>query len=118
MAGDRSPLPAHLWSGNLRETRPVVGMQPVTAGRVLKASINEITEVDVEGHRAWALTEEVPAMTRAGGPLSVRLVGGFDVYTVGTRPALHCGWAIREAGIPTSGLDLTCGTDRRQGRGV
>jgi hypothetical protein len=62
------------------------GMQPAPAGRVLKASGDEITEVDVEGHRAWTLTEDLPAMKRAGGPLPVRLLGGFDVYTVGARP--------------------------------
>jgi Winged helix DNA-binding domain len=62
------------------------GMQPAPAGRILKASAHQLTEVDVDGHRAWALTADLPGLARARGPLPVRLLAGFDVYTVGTRP--------------------------------
>jgi len=62
------------------------GMQPAPAGRVLKGSADELTEVDVEGHRAFMLTKDLPALRKAPGRLPVRLLPGFDVYTVGTRP--------------------------------
>jgi hypothetical protein len=62
------------------------GMQPAPAGRVLKASGDQLTEVDVEGHRASALTEEIPALARARLKTPVRLLPAFDVYVVGTRP--------------------------------
>ena len=62
------------------------GMQPAPAGRVMKALADELTEVDVEGHRASALTEEIPALARARLKSPVRLLPAFDVYIVGTRP--------------------------------
>jgi hypothetical protein len=62
------------------------GMQPAPAGRVMKASGDELIEVDVEGHRASALTEDVSALARARINTPVRLLPAFDVYVVGTRP--------------------------------
>lgn len=62
------------------------GMQPAPAGRVLKASADELTEVDVEGHHAWILTKDLPAVGKKKPRLPVRLLGGFDIYVVGTRP--------------------------------
>jgi Winged helix DNA-binding domain len=62
------------------------GMQPAPAGRVMKALADELTDVDVEGHRASALTEEIPALARARLKSPVRLLPAFDVYIVGTRP--------------------------------
>lgn len=41
------------------------GMQPAPAGRILKGSADELTPVDVEGCRAWALAEDVPGMRSA-----------------------------------------------------
>jgi uncharacterized protein YcaQ len=62
------------------------GMQPAPAGRVLKAFGDELTEVNVEGHRAWILTEDLPALRKSKSRPPVRLLAGFDVYVVGTRP--------------------------------
>ena len=61
------------------------GMQPATAGRILRASADDLVEVDVEGYRAWALAEDVAGM-RAQPPVPARLLPGFDVYVAGTRP--------------------------------
>lgn len=62
------------------------GMQPAPAGRVLKASADELAEVEVDGYRAWALAEDLPGLRAAASPPPVRLLAGFDVYVVGTRP--------------------------------
>jgi hypothetical protein len=62
------------------------GMQPAPAGRVLAASADDLVEVDVEGDRAMALAEDVAGIQAATAPLPARLLGGFDVYVVGTRP--------------------------------
>ena len=62
------------------------GMQPAPAGRILKASEDELTEIDIEGHRAWALSEDVKGMQAASVRAPVRLLPAFDVYVVGTRP--------------------------------
>jgi len=62
------------------------GTQPAPAGRVLKASADELAEVDVEGYRAWALAEDVAGMRAARPRAPLRLLPGFDVYIAGTRP--------------------------------
>lgn len=64
------------------------GMQPAPAGRVLKASGDELAEVDVEGHRAWALTEDLPELATDHHYPTPRLLPAFDVYVAGTRPRL------------------------------
>lgn len=80
------------------------GMQPAPAGRVLNASADELTEVDVEGHRAYLLSDDVPSLRRARPSSAVRLVPGFDVYTAGSRPhdslvpARHKHLVFRKAG--------------------
>jgi uncharacterized protein YcaQ len=63
------------------------GMQPAPAGRILKASGEELDEVDVEGERAWVLATEIPDMRRsARQDHPVRLLPAFDVYVTGSRP--------------------------------
>lgn len=62
------------------------GMQPAPAGRVLKECSEELTELDVEGHSAWALTDEVSGLRASRRPKGVRLLPAFDVYVAGTRP--------------------------------
>jgi hypothetical protein len=62
------------------------GTQPAPAGRVLKAVGEEITEIDVEGQRAWTTTQDLPALKRARVAEGLRLLPAFDVYVVGTRP--------------------------------
>lgn len=62
------------------------GMQPAPAGRVLQASADELEEVEVHDHRAWALAGDVAAMRRARPRSPARLLPAFDVYVAGTRP--------------------------------
>lgn len=62
------------------------GMQPAPAGRILEASADALAEVDVDGHRAWALAEDVAGLRAAAQRPPVRLLAGFDVYVAGTRP--------------------------------
>jgi hypothetical protein len=62
------------------------GMQPAPAGRVLKTFESELSEVDVEGDRAWVLAEDLPAIERAHLPAEPRLLPAFDAYVAGTRP--------------------------------
>lgn len=62
------------------------GTQPAPAGRVMKASGGSLTEVDVEGHLAWALASDLPALSKEKAADGVRLLPVFDAYTTGTRP--------------------------------
>lgn len=62
------------------------GMQPAPAGRILKATADDLTEVDVDGHQVWFPTADLDAITKAKPRLPVRLLAGFDVYVVGSRP--------------------------------
>lgn len=62
------------------------GMQPAPAGRILNASAEELAEVDVEGHRAWVLAEDVRRIRTTRRRAQARLLPGFDVYVAGTRP--------------------------------
>lgn len=62
------------------------GMQPATAGRILKASADELEEIEVEGEAAWALAGEAAAMRKARLRSPARLLPAFDVYVAGSRP--------------------------------
>jgi hypothetical protein len=62
------------------------GMQPATAGRILKTSADELEEVEVEGHAAWALAGDVAAMRKAMLRSPARLLPAFDSYVAGSRP--------------------------------
>jgi hypothetical protein len=62
------------------------GMQPATAGRVLRASADELVEVSVEGSPEWALRDDVEALAGTRTSDTVQLLPAFDVYTIGTRP--------------------------------
>jgi Winged helix DNA-binding domain len=105
------------------------GMQPAPAGRVLGASADELTEVDVEGHRAWLLRDDLPQLRRARRSSAVRLVPGFDVYTAGSRPHAslvadrHKHLVFRKAGwispvVLVGGMALGVWKHARTGRGV
>ncbi len=61
-------------------------MQPAPAGRVLRASGDELTEVHIEGHRAWALSDDLPTLSKPVRHPPPRLLPAFDVYVAGTRP--------------------------------
>jgi uncharacterized protein YcaQ len=62
------------------------GIQPAAAGRNLKASADELEEVEVEGGAAWALAGDVAAMRKARLRSPARLLPAFDVYVAGSRP--------------------------------
>lgn len=62
------------------------GMQPATAGRILKASADEVEEVEIEGWAGWTLIGDVAAMRKARLRSPARLLPAFDVYVAGTRP--------------------------------
>jgi hypothetical protein len=62
------------------------GMQPASAGRVMKSSGDDLAEVQIEEYRASAVGEDVKGLQRAARQLPPRLLPAFDVYVVGTRP--------------------------------
>jgi hypothetical protein len=62
------------------------GMQPAPAGRILKASADELEEVEVEGEGGWAVAGDVTAMGRDSARAPIRLLPAFDVYVAGARP--------------------------------
>ncbi|HEY3247902.1 MAG TPA: winged helix DNA-binding domain-containing protein [bacterium] len=65
---------------------------------------DEVAEIDVEGHRTWALREDLPALRRQKAVDVVRLLPHFDMYTYGCRPrsrlvpARLAGRIFRQAG--------------------
>jgi hypothetical protein len=65
---------------------------PTKARELLRASAEELAEVDVEGRRALALTSDLAVLARSRHPRGVRLLPAFDQYVTSTRP--------REAFVP------------------
>jgi hypothetical protein len=66
---------------------------PTKAKALLRASVDELAEVEVEGRRAWALTGDLALLARSRPPRGVRLLPAFDQYVTGPRP--------REAFVPS-----------------
>jgi hypothetical protein len=64
----------------------VVGDAAGHGGRILKASAEELEEVEVEGDAAWALAGDATAMRRVRLGSPARLLPAFDVYVAGSRP--------------------------------
>jgi hypothetical protein len=64
------------------------GMQPAPAGRVLSSMPEgDLAEVGIEGTTGWMLASDVASLdTVPSVKGSVRLLPGFDPYTVGFRP--------------------------------
>ena len=63
------------------------GIQPATAGRVLKAASLQLAEVSVAGEPpGLVLKEDREALQVASVSGSIRLLPSFDVYTIGNRP--------------------------------
>jgi hypothetical protein len=64
---------------------------PAEAGRVLKRLGDAVQEVDVEGTKAYALTEQFPLLRKAKPPKgTVKLLPAFDQYVVtATKQAEH-----------------------------
>ncbi len=65
---------------------------PAKSRALVRASADDIAEVEVEGARALALAADLPALARGRRPRGVRLLPAFDQYVTGTRP--------REAFVP------------------
>jgi len=63
------------------------------AKALLRASADELSEVEVEGRPAWALTRDLPVLAGSRRPHGVRLLPAFDQYVTGPRP--------REAFVPS-----------------
>jgi hypothetical protein len=62
------------------------GMQPAPAGRVLKSLGDDLSEVEIEGQRAWANSDDLAALKKTRPRKGLRLLPAFDVYVAGTRP--------------------------------
>jgi hypothetical protein len=71
------------------------------AKALLRASADELTEVEVEGRRAWALTSDLAVLAAGRRPRGVRLLPAFDQYVTGPRP--------REAFVPSAGIPRVYG---------
>lgn len=63
------------------------GYGPARGRRMLAALGDEVTEIDVEGELAWALTADVPAMMAAVVPETARLLPAFDPWVAGASRA-------------------------------
>jgi hypothetical protein len=59
---------------------------PSKAKALLRASADEIAEIEVEGRSVLALEADLSALTRRRRPRGVRLLPAFDQYVTGTRP--------------------------------
>jgi uncharacterized protein YcaQ len=57
-------------------------MQPHPAKQIFKELGDEIEPVDVEGWKAWALVSSRQQIEQAEATSAVRLVPGFDPYTI------------------------------------
>jgi uncharacterized protein YcaQ len=63
---------------------------PAQAQKLIARLGEEVTQVEVEGTRAWALAADAPAIARAEPSRSVRLLPAFDQYVItATRQADH-----------------------------
>jgi hypothetical protein len=71
------------------------GMDASRARKLFKALGDELSEVNVEGWRAWALTSTLAAMQSATASPSVRLLPFFDPYTIAV--ARHSQFLLDEA---------------------
>jgi hypothetical protein len=65
---------------------------PAKAKALLRSSADELSEVEIEGLPAWAITSDVAVLSRRRRPRGVRLLPAFDQYVTGPRP--------REAFVP------------------
>ena len=66
---------------------------PTKAKALLRASADELAEVEVEGRPALALTSDLAVLAGSRRPRGVRLLPAFDPYVTGPRP--------REAFVPS-----------------
>jgi hypothetical protein len=59
-------------------------ISPAAGGRLIAGLEEEVTPVDLDGGKYWALTETVSALAGASPTKSVRLLPGFDPYVIGS----------------------------------
>jgi hypothetical protein len=59
-------------------------ISPAAGGRLIAGLGEEVTPVDLDGGKYWALTETVSALAGASPTKSVRLLPGFDPYVIGS----------------------------------
>jgi uncharacterized protein YcaQ len=59
-------------------------VSPAAGGRLIAGLGEEVTPVNIDGGKYWALTETVSALTGASPTKSVRLLPGFDPYVIGS----------------------------------
>lgn len=59
---------------------------PTKGRELVRASADELVEVEVEGQHALALSSDLTALTRRRRPRGIRLLPAFDHYVTGTRP--------------------------------
>lgn len=69
---------------------------PARAKALLRASADELAEVEVEGRRALALEGDLQVLASSRRPHGVRLLPAFDQYVTGPRP--------REAFVPSNAV--------------
>ena len=67
--------------------------EPAKAKALLRASADELAEVDVEGHRAWTLTSDLEVLAGSRRPRGIHLLPAFDQWVTGPPP--------REAFVPS-----------------
>lgn len=58
------------------------GLDPAPALKQIRLLGDEVTQVEVEGTSGWMLTRDVPQITAAAAPASVRLLPAFDQYVI------------------------------------
>lgn len=75
-----------------------VGLEPRDAKAAFKQLGSDVTQVDVEGWQAWALTETCDAIASTPESQTVRLLPMFDVYTIAV--AKHATYIMPEAALP------------------
>jgi Winged helix DNA-binding domain len=60
------------------------GVSPAGAEKTVRASSDEVTQVDVDGTKAWMLTDHLDGLRSATPTKTVRLLPAFDQYVVGS----------------------------------
>jgi hypothetical protein len=73
----------------LNEFKRWYGMQPRPAKEIFKTLEDELEQVDIGGSKAWALVSTLKEIEKCEAIDAVRLLPGFDPYTIGVHPHLE-----------------------------